>query len=491
MKRPNGVRTPAHGASPAISIAPRKGKPHTVDQPEKSGTATTVHDSFLPALYEGGAALHSGEESLVGEELAGAVGAVAAMVAGARRVAVEAGPNLSTLVAVAGIIAAGAAAMPVDPDSAPQERKHLLAHGEADLVLGRVDLTARAPLPGPVRPDESPALVLFTSGSTGRPKGVVLSRRAISANLDALSEAWQWNRSDVLVHGLPLFHVHGLVFGGLGPLRIGSPLRYSRGGLLPQPGGSIYFAVPTLWTLSSDDQLRALGGARLLVSGAAALSAETFARVEALSGHQVLNRYAMTETLVVTSPPLRGPRRADLVGPPLPGVEVALREVEDSDFHEVHVRGPQLFSGYLDGTPGRDANGWFATGDLGRWDEGGSLRLVGRRSTDLIKSAGFRVGAGEVEEALLTHPAVTEAAVAGVPDEVLGEQVAAWVVLSRPGAADARALRRHLADLLAAYKRPAQIHIVPELPRNALGKVQKRLLTHGAGHVPGVSPSGG
>ncbi|WP_246341961.1 AMP-binding protein [Streptomyces physcomitrii] len=454
-----------------------------MSDPNRAEATASARDSLLPALYEGRAALRCGTQSLQGDELAGAVGAVAARVAGARRVAVEAGPELSTLVAVAGVLAAGAAAVPVNPDAGEEEKRHLLSDSKADLVIGQVDLAARGPLPAAPAADEDPALILYTSGSTGPPKGVVLSRRAVAANLDMLGDAWEWNPSDVLVHSLPFFHVHGLVFGGLGPLRIGSPLHYSPGGLRPQQGGSLYFAVPTMWTLSSDEHLRALKGARLLVSGAAALSAEAFARIEALSGHQVLNRYAMTETLVVTSPPLGARRSAEAVGPPLPGVQIDLREVQDSGFQEIHVRGPQLFSGYLDGPPAFDAGGWFATGDLGRFDDSGSLRLLGRRSTDLIKTSGFRVGAGEVEAALLAHPAVAEAAVTGLPDEVLGERVAAWVVLTEPGSTEVRALRRHLAGLLTDYKRPAEIRLVAALPRNGLGKVQKRLLSTQDGDV--------
>jgi acyl-CoA synthetase (AMP-forming)/AMP-acid ligase II len=228
-----------------------------------------------------------------------------------------------------------------------------------------------------------------------------------------------------------------------------------------------------MWRLLSDTQARALCSARLLVSGASALPRGTGDRIEALSGHRILNRYAMTETLAITSPRWDLPRETGQVGPPLPGVEVRLRAAGD-DFGELDVRGPSLFKGYLNLSPAIDDNGWFATGDLARWDESGSLRLVGRRSTDLIKTAGFRVGAGEVEDALLTHPGVTEAAVVGLPDEILGERVTAWIVAD-PGI-DEKALRRHLAPLLARYKWPTEVRSVDALPRNALGKVQKQLL---------------
>lgn len=442
-----------------------------------SEAAGTRPDHLLSALYAGTADLRVGDRRLAGDDLAGAVGAVAATVGGARTVLVTTRDPLETLVAVAGVVSAGGTAVPLSPSAAPAEREHVVGDSDPDLVLDRVELSARDSLPEQRTgwTDSSPALLLYTSGSTGRPKGVPLSSRSIRANLDALAQVWEWNADDILVHGLPLSHVHGLVFGGLGPLRIGSRLEYTAPTLRPVDGGTVYFGVPTMWGSLGDGAMRALSGARLLASGAAPLPQELFARLEALSGHQVVDRYAMTETLVNTAPRIAGSRVHGSLGQPLPGVDIQLRDVGiDEDTGEVHVRGPNVFSGYLGHGSALDADGWFATGDLGRWAEDGSLRLVGRRATDLIKTAGYRVGAGEVEEALLSYPDVADAAVIGVPDDIIGERVVAWIVVS--GQFSKASLLEHTTQLLAPYKRPRDIHIVDSLPRNHLGKLQKALL---------------
>jgi len=430
---------------------------------------------LLPALYRGEASITVAGQRLAGGELCGAVGAVASSVAGASRVAVVARPSAATVVAVAGILAAGATAVPVDPAASPAERAHILGEVGADLVLDDVDLDARGSLPPDPPADERPALILYTSGSTGPPKGAVIPRRAVRANLDSVAGLWDWQPGDVLGHALPLFHVHGLVFGVLGPLRIGSPLVHTGRYFTPAPGATVYFGVPTLWSSLGPADLAQLRGARLLVSGAGVLPRRVHDRIEQATGQQVLNRYAMTETLIITSPRAAGPRSPQSVGPPVPGVEVRLAEADGlGPLCEVQVRGPSLFSGYLGRGPAVAADGWFATGDLGEWLDDGSLRLVGRKDTDLIKTGGHRVGAGEVESALLAHPQVAEAAVAGLPDERLGQRVAAWVVTSGP--VDRAELAAFLAARLTPYKEPQEIHLVSALPRNALGKVQKRLL---------------
>lgn len=449
-------------------------------QPRPAVPATAL----FPALHDGTARIRVGDESLGGEELAGAVGAVVRRTVGARRVAVVAAPSLATLVAVAGIIEAGATAVVLNPAASSAEREHILRDSAPDLILTDIDMdnapAGRADLPEAATADETPAVILYTSGATGPPKGVVISRRAVAFDLDRLSDVWAWHADDVLVHALPLFHVHGLVFGGLGPLRIGSPLIHTGISLKPSPDGTLYFGVPSVWTSLSGDDLAGLRGARLLVSGAAALPRAVFDRVHRLSGHRILDRYAMTETLVVTSPQYGAQHAPGRVGPALPGVEVELRAIEGDgadreDMGEVHVRGPNLFSGYVGRPVPWDTEGWFPTGDLGVWDDSGGLSLVGRRATDLIKTAGHRVGAGEVEDVMLAHPAVAEVAVVGVPDDVLGQRIVAWVVPAEP--VDERVLLRFAATDLTAYKRPRQIRFTDRLPRNAMGKIQKRLLS--------------
>lgn len=439
--------------------------------------------TLLPALREGRACVEVAGQRLEEDELTGAVGALARSVAGARRVAVVAHPSVATVVAVAGVLTAGATAVPLHPAAGAHERAHILRDAGVDLVLDEPDLTARAAPPPEPPPDESPALILYTSGSTGPPKGVVVPRRAIAASLDGLAALWEWTPDDVLAHALPLSHVHGLVFGGLGPLRIGSPLVHTGRYLTPVPHGTVYFGVPALWGSMGAADLRELSSGRLLVSGADRLPGAVAERVLRLSGHRILNRYAMTETLVIASPrpaDLRTDRPAGSVGPPVPGMRVRLDDADGADRAdgagaggEVRVRGSGLFSGYLGRGPAVDDDGWFGTGDLGEWLPDGSLRLLGRKDTDLIKSGGYRIGAGEVEDALLAHPAVVEAAVIGVPDDRLGQRVAAWIVADDP---DRAGLISFLAARLAPYKLPQEIHVVQALPRTALGKVHKSLL---------------
>jgi malonyl-CoA/methylmalonyl-CoA synthetase len=233
---------------------------------------------------------------------------------------------------------------------------------------------------------------------------------------------------------------------------------------------------------------KALAGARLLVSGSAALPSSVHGKLEALTGQTVLERYGLTETLILTAARVGSPAEPGTVGLPVPGVELrllddegtAVDEADQETIGEVVARGPGIFTGYLnhpDATADVLRDGWFHTGDLATYAGGGSIRIIGRRATDLIKSGGYKIGAGEIESALLEHPAVAEAAVAGREDADLGERVVAWVV-QRPGAdVEVDELREHVGRLLAYYKRPRQVFFVEALPRNAMGKVVKKELT--------------
>jgi acyl-CoA synthetase (AMP-forming)/AMP-acid ligase II len=434
--------------------------------------------SVLAALASGSADVRVDGDRLAGTDLTGAVGAFAAQVLGLARIAVDATPTLQTVVAVAGALASGVCVVPLNPDAGEQERKHVLNDAEPQLVVGAADvsLSDRAPLPSAEPSPSQPALIVYTSGTTGPPKGAVLSRRALIACLDGLAEAWQWADRDVLAHALPLFHVHGLVLGTLGPLRFGSPLvRTTRFG--PVPGATMYFAVPTMWSRLDDGGLRAMRAARLLVSGSAALPAPVFDRVRLATGHELAERYGLTESLIVTAARIDEPRRAGMVGKPLRDVGLRVADADDTGLGEVQLSGPTLFDGYLN-RPDATANamtadGWMRTGDLGRYDESTGLRLLGRLATDLIKTGGFKVGAGEVEDALLSHQAVTEAAVTGEPDDDLGERIIAWVVAEGVTAAE---LIDHVATTLAPHKRPRDVRFIDALPRNHMGKVQKKLL---------------
>jgi malonyl-CoA/methylmalonyl-CoA synthetase len=252
------------------------------------------------------------------------------------------------------------------------------------------------------------------------------------------------------------------------------------------------FGVPTMYhrlgrEAEADTAIvDGLKKARLLVSGSAPLPAPEFTRIEQLTGQQIVERYGLTETLMNTAVRADSQRKPGYVGVPVPGVEVrlvdddgdALDATDDETIGEVTVKGPNLFTGYLnrqDATDEAMRDGWFFTGDLATVGEDGYWRIVGRRSTDLIKTGGYKVGAGEIEVALLDHPAVKEAAVTGEEDPDLGEKIIAWVV-PEDDKPDEKALIDHVAGELAPHKRPREVRFLDELPRNAMGKVQKKQL---------------
>ncbi|BBJ43217.1 acyl-CoA synthetase [Streptomyces antimycoticus] len=438
-------------------------------------------------------ALSVGGRSLSREELLGAAGAVAARIAGAPVVAVRATATPETVVAVVGALLAGVPVVPVPPDSGPAERDHILRDSGATLLLTGeaieapietvpVDPAERAAWTKPEPDAESTAFILYTSGTTGAPKGALISRRAVAADLDGLAAAWAWTAEDTLVHGLPLFHVHGLVLGVLGALRTGSRLIHTG---KPTPaayaaaGGSLYFGVPTVWNriVQDPDSARALASARLLVSGSAPLPAPVFRDLERLTGQRPIERYGMTESLITISTRADGERRPGYVGTPLAGIRTRIAAEEGAEIGELQLTGPTLFDGYLnrpEATAGSyTEDGWFRTGDIAAVDPDGFHRIVGRASTDMIKSGGYRIGAGEVENALLDHPAVREAAVVGAPHEDLGQEIVAYVVADGIGE---RELIDFVATQLSVHKRPRKVRFLEALPRNAMGKPQKKLL---------------
>ena len=437
------------------------------------------------------------------EQLLGAAGAVASRISGAPALAVLARPGVETVVATVGGLLAGVPVVPVPPDAGPKEREHILRDSGAPLLAvaaadrdteayGARVLTVDPGERGdaPEEPAGGAAFVLYTSGTTGAPKGVVIGRSAVAAGLDALAEAWAWTPEDTLVHGLPLFHVHGLILGVLGPLRTGGRLVHT-GRPTPQAyagaGGSLYFGVPTVWSRVATDEpsAKALAGARLLVSGSAPLPVTVFERLRALSGHAPVERYGMTETLITLSTRADGERRPGSVGVPVAGVRTRLVgedggpvPQDGESLGELQVSGPMLSDGYL-GRPDADAesrtaDGWFRTGDVAVIGPDGFHRIVGRASVDLIKSGGFRIGAGEVEAALRDHPAVADAAVVGVPDPDLGQVVVAYVIPAGPVTGEQ--LTAFVAERLSVHKRPRRVVLVDDLPRNAMGKVVKAKL---------------
>lgn len=442
--------------------------------------------TLLPSLsgQRGDRSLTVAGERVTWSELAGRANALARAMQGMPAVAVEATPTLQTVVHICAALAAGVPAVPVPPDAGPVEREHILRDSGALPVPTPAGDTSALPEPSA----EATALIIYTSGTTGAPKGVLMPRCAIAAGLDGLAEAWAWTPDDTLVHGLPLFHVHGLVLGVLGALRVGSGLVHTG---RPTPdayaaaNGSMYFGVPTVWgrVCAEPAAARQLAAARVLVSGSAPLPVKVFGEMVALTGHAPIERYGMTETLITVSTRFDGERRPGWVGMPIDGVQTRLvgddgvpAPHDGTTIGELQVRGTTMFDGYLNRAEATAASfdgQWFRTGDAAVIDEGGFHRIVGRQSMDIIKTGGFKVGAGEVEAALADHPSVREVAVVGLSDDDLGQRIVAYVVGEQ---VDTAALIEHVASTLSVHKRPREVRVVEELPRNAMGKVQKNLL---------------
>jgi len=420
---------------------------------------------------------------------------------GARAVAVCADAHMDTLLGVVAGLLAGVPVVPIAHDAGPSERGHILRDSAAEMVLGAHDwdevdlptIDVHGPPASSVQANGAPGrLIMYTSGTTGAPKGVVLPDTALAACLDGLADAWQWAPDDHLVHGLPLFHVHGLVLGMLGGLRRGCRITHTgrphpdRYAAAAARGGSLFFGVPTVWgrIVAEPTIARSLSGARAIVSGSAALPVSTFAALTDLTGVTPLERYGMTETLITLSTRIDGERRPGHVGWPLAGVETRLRSDDGTEAaHDattigtLEIRGATVGDGYLnrdDATAAATtADGWFITGDSATIGPDGMHRIVGRTSVDIIKSGGYKVGAGEVEAAVAEVPGVHEVAVVGMPDADLGERIVAFVV---GDGVDEAGVIAHVAATLSVHKRPREVRRVDSLPRNALGKVQKAQL---------------
>jgi len=336
------------------------------------------------------------------------------------------------------------------------------------------------------------AAILYTSGTTGRSKGAMLSHGNLASNIRVLHEAWHWQTGDVLLHALPLFHIHGLFVAAHGALMNGSKTIFlskfeSSSVLRHLPRATVFMGVPTYYVrLLSDASLdRAVcKNLRLFVSGSAPLLTETFETFTKKTGHTILERYGMSETAMLTSNPYSGSRKAGTVGPALPGVSVRVVNQEGKlcatgEIGDIQVSGPNIFKGYWQ-MPEKTAeefteDDFFKTGDVGRYDAEGYLSIVGR-SKDLIISGGYNVYPKEIESVIDEIPGVLESAVIGVPHPDFGEAVVAVVVM-RDGAALAEgAMIDSLKTRIANFKVPKRVHFVAELPRNTMGKVQKNIL---------------
>jgi malonyl-CoA/methylmalonyl-CoA synthetase len=342
------------------------------------------------------------------------------------------------------------------------------------------------------------ALQMYTSGTTGKPKGVLLQHGQLEAQLDALANAWEMSHADVLVHALPLHHIHGLSIAMLNVLRVGGLVELhaafdAHAVLAACARATVFMGVPTMVARivdaldALDDARReqasqALRAMRLCVSGSAALPVSLGNRWASYAGRYPLERFGMTELGVALSNPLHGERRAGSVGKPLAGVVARVVDDEGNPAREgeLLIGGPTVFEGYFE-RPEANAESFvehggerfFRTGDTVRIDDDDRLQILGRTSVDILKSAGYKLSAIEIEEALRRHPSVRDAAVVGLPSETYGQVVAAAIIPTAGATPSADELGSFLEEELAPYKRPRRWLFVDDVPRNALGKVVK------------------
>ena len=450
------------------------------------------------------------------------------------RVAAQVEKSLAALQLYLGAVLAGAAFLPLNTAYTPAEIGYFLGDAEpAVFVCDPARAAALAPLAGAARvltldaagagtlaeaaaaqggfaavprgPDDL-AGILYTSGTTGRSKGAMLSHENLASNSLALRDCWRFTAADILIHALPIFHTHGLFVATNVTLMAGGSVifmaRFDADAVIAAlPRATAMMGVPTFYTRLLDHPgltRAAAAHMRLFVSGSAPLLAETHRAWESRTGHAILERYGMTETSMITSNPYDGARVAGTVGFALPGVRVRVADPETGralppgEVGSVEVKGPNVFRGYWR-MPEKTAaefrgDGFFITGDLGVMDAEGRLSIVGR-SKDLIISGGFNVYPSEVETLIDAQPGVRESAVIGLPHPDFGEGVAA-VVTALPGAdVQEAAVLAALAADLAAYKRPKRVFVVDELPRNAMGKVQKAELRRR--YADAFQPAGG
>ena len=336
------------------------------------------------------------------------------------------------------------------------------------------------------------AAILYTSGTTGRSKGAMLTHENLSSNALVLKEAWGWCEGDVLLHALPLFHVHGLFVASHGALLNGSKMIF-----LPKfdadqvlhylPQSTVMMGVPTYYVrLLQDERLNQArcNSMRLFISGSAPLLRETFDKFQQRTGHTILERYGMSETTMLTSNPYAGERKGGTVGLALPGVTVRVVNAQEEicsidEIGDIQVQGPNIFQGYwrmADKTAEEfTEDAYFRTGDVGKLDQDGYLSIVGR-SKDLIISGGYNVYPKEIESVIDDMPEVAESAVIGLAHADFGEAVCAVIVLRAMTTLDAATVITRLKSQIANFKVPKQVFFVSELPRNTMGKVQKNLL---------------
>ena len=403
------------------------------------------------------------------------------------RVALQSEKSVEAVVVYLATLKVGAVFLPLNTAYTETEVEYFLDDAEPALfVEDAVELVAdartRAPLweTTPREPGDL-ASIIYTSGTTGRSKGAMLSHGNLAANALALHQAWGFTKDDVLLHALPIFHVHGLFVALHCAFLSGAPMvwlaKYDDAQVMAAlPRSSVMMGVPTFYVrllANAGFTREAAEHMRLFISGSAPLLESTFAEFEARTGKRILERYGMSEAVIITSNPLDGERIAGSVGYPLPGVELRIGGGEETGV--IEIKGPSVFGGYWR-MPEKTAeeftaDGFFQTGDVGRQDADGRVWISGR-AKDLIISGGFNVYPKEIELILDEMDGVTESAVIGVPHPDFGEAVTAVVI----GSGDEAAMIAALREKLAAFKAPKRVFFVEELPRNAMGKVQKNLL---------------
>ena len=403
------------------------------------------------------------------------------------RVALQVEKSPEAVMIYLGALMAGAVFLPLNSAYTPREVDYFLKDAEPRVFIqdaigfvaeaqGANPLTTAAP-----RSSSDLASIIYTSGTTGRSKGAMLTHGNLSANALALHEAWGFTEADVLLHALPIFHVHGLFVALHCAFLSGAPMiwlpRFDEAQVLKGlAGATVMMGVPTFYTrlLARPDFTRERSAhLRLFVCGSAPLLPSTFAEFQARTGHTILERYGMSEAVIITTNPLDGERLAGSVGHPLPGVDLRIGGGEETGV--IEIKGPSVFSAYWR-MPEKTAeeftaDGYFITGDVGRRDPDGRVWISGR-AKDLIISGGFNVYPKEIELILDEMDGVTESAVIGLPHPDFGEAVCAVVI----GTGDEVAMIAACRTKLAAFKAPKRIFFVDDLPRNAMGKVQKNLL---------------
>ena len=370
------------------------------------------------------------------------------------------------------------------------EHVHTLeANGQGTLWTGLPDYSQDFPVVP--RQREDAALLIYTSGTTGKPKGAVITHENIASNAEALTRVWDWQTQDVLLHVLPIFHVHGLCVGLHLPLLAGSKIIFQPKFSVDKtikllPHASVMMAVPTIYTrLLTDSRFNRnlCATLRLFISGSAPLLPETFTEFELRTGHRILERYGMTEAQMISSNPLQGTRRGGTVGFALPGVALRICDangaaLSHNEIGTLEIKGPNVFKGYWQNPEATQAtfrdDGYFITGDIATVDENGVLSIVGREK-DLIISAGLNIYPSEIELQINQIPGVIDSAVFGAPHKDLGEGVVA-AVIRRSIELSATDISQALEEDLSAFKLPRHIVFVEQFPRNAMGKIEKNRL---------------